>query len=284
MYTIIPDVAFQALEVQLRRRPLTFEGDLETVELTLEKTKKPPAKVLIEKLREMQLGTFASYPPNYKMLKEISENFDLDSKAMNALTTTTAKMKKDAAKEVILQLTSHLERSNKPSAMVIIKIVKLKNGEEIGYSTQNASVGSYLWDLEKAEKEKQDWDAKGKKTSNDDQRHSERERRDRSRGREYDRDRGSDRDRGDRDRGRRDDTGGRRDDREKRDNGRDTENDRDGGRNRDGDRQRSRSRDRGRRPDDRDRRDNERDNGRRGDRGSERDDRDRDNRGDRGRR
>mmetsp|Transcript_22065 Transcript_22065/g.61815 ORF Transcript_22065/g.61815 Transcript_22065/m.61815 type:complete len:302 (-) Transcript_22065:217-1122(-) len=230
------------LEEELRMRPRTFEGDLETIEEEL-KTAKSAAAVLALKVKELQQNMFIGKPANYKMIEEIAIKFNIDAKATNELTRQLTLLGKEKAKTALKQLTMHLERSNKTSAMVMLKLKLLREGKEIGVPTQGPSPGSYLWEMQRVGKEMEREERekrlaeRAKARSRD--RGGDRDRRDRSRDRDYERGRG----------------GGRRHD----------------DRDRDGERDRDRDRDRGRGPDDRGR-DREADRGSRRDSGRDRHD------------
>lgn len=232
-YPSITDEVIQALEYQLRRRPTSFEGDLETVEEALRdpRREKAPITVLIAKIKEMQNGTFTGVPANHKLLQEMATKFEIDAKALNVLTEHLGKIGKEKAKTAIAHLITHLERSNKPSAMVMVQLKKLRAGEEIGESNQKASQGSKLWEQQKAEKEKEDLEKEREREADRQQKRS------RSRGREaYGSRHGRDRDTRDdsRSRDREHERGRNTANRHRdqhRDSGREPEHDRDRGRN-----------------------------------------------------
>lgn len=280
-YKISPDLSRQ-LEEQLRGRPQSFEGDLETIDDALSGAKMPGA-VLMLKLKEMSRNTFCGMPANFKLIQSMATKYGLEPEAMNAMTRALVPLGKAKSKLALSHLDSHLERSNTTSATVLEKIPMLKAGQEIGIATHAAVQGSQLWEMQKMGEDMQRDEEERRRKADDSERIRQLELQ-----KEYERRNERDQGRGDRDdRGGKDRSRGRRDssrDRRGGGGGRDERRggDRDGGRGRGRD-----SRDKGRKEDDRDRgrrrsRSRSRsDRGRKKDRDEKKSSRDRDRRDDR---
>mmetsp|Transcript_29115 Transcript_29115/g.53103 ORF Transcript_29115/g.53103 Transcript_29115/m.53103 type:complete len:615 (+) Transcript_29115:130-1974(+) len=210
------------LNEELNKRPDTWETDLLALYEVIENAR-VPAGLLMVKIREMQDGTFVGKPKPDKDVDAFAKRYKLDSTATQRLAEVLAKRGKK--EEDLEQVEKHLRVSNKPSALMMMLLGKLRRGEDLGEPEYKAAPGSAMWEKEV----RKDMDS-GKGRGKGDRDHDRRDR---------------DRDRGDRDRNRdRGDRGHDRNDRDRRDRDR---GDRDRGRDRDGDRRRSsRERDRDR--------------------------------------
>merc|ERR1712217_26019 len=98
-YKISSDLSRQ-LEEQLRVRPLTFEGDLETIDDALAAAKMPGA-VLMLKLKEMSRGQFVGMPANFKLIQALATKYNLEPEAMNSLTSALVKLGRARARVAI---------------------------------------------------------------------------------------------------------------------------------------------------------------------------------------
>jgi len=223
------------LDREMRKRPKTYEGDLDTLEEEFQadvpaaRMMKPergfgskkqqnntfqidPGERMMMKIREIQQGSFKGKPANYKLLADLETKFKLDEKSMEALTRTLMRVGKEQGKVSLNELDSHLENSNKPSAMVMKKLAKIKEKESLG-SLGKASEGSYK-DMRAKSLERVQADLKNEFGTTRDR--SQDRGRSRSRGRGKDRGGRRDRDSRSQDRGRdrgdrEGDRGGRRD-------------------------------------------------------------------------
>jgi len=175
------------LNTELRKRPMSFESDLEALEEALNAARVPAATLMI-KIKELQQGAFVGMIPNQKQITEMAKKFILDEQAVQKLTEVMTKIGKERGKTALDHLETHLERSNKPSALVMMNLAKIRSGEEIGEANRGAAPGSYLWEQREKEKKEQEDKRKQEKEERDANRC-----RDRSRGRCKSRERGQDR-------------------------------------------------------------------------------------------
>lgn len=149
----IDDTVMPLLDAQLRRRPCTFANDVEAIGDVMSTARSPGATLLL-KIKELQTGTYVGPPPCFKAVKMLTDKFNLDLESRQKLQEAMMKLNPEKAKSVIEQLDEHLERSNKPSALVMMNLAKLKKGEDLGEVTRKPTPGSYLYEQQQ-EKEKE---------------------------------------------------------------------------------------------------------------------------------
>jgi len=130
----------------------------------------------VVKMREMEEGTFVGKVRADGALAAISKKYKLDDQAESKLADILARYDDSKRKEYLVEIERHLEVSSRPSAMAMMLLRKLGEGQPLGRPGPPAP-GSYLDKIQ-------------------------RERSDRHRGRDDDRDRDRDRDRREKDRDR----------------------------------------------------------------------------------
>merc|ERR1719259_583685 len=108
------------------------------------------------KIREMQAGTFVGKPKPDREIQEMSKKYRLDDSAAQRLAEVMAK--RDNRKEDLEKLDKHLRVSNKPSALVMMMLGKLRKGEDIGEPEFKPAPGSYRWEKDV----RKDYDIGGK--------------------------------------------------------------------------------------------------------------------------
>merc|ERR1712048_892724 len=96
---------------------------------------------------------------------------------MNKMTEALIDMGKEKSKDALEQLDRHLEYSNRPSAMVMMKLPQLRRAEDLGDPTHTPAPGSIAFQRRAREQEE----------IRADRRHSRRGHDDRSRTRDRDR-------------------------------------------------------------------------------------------------
>jgi len=129
----------QQLDEELKIRISTRESDLESLWESL-RTARNPGGLLNVKIREMQESKFIGKPRPDKHVLRLADKFNLDEPATQRLAEALAK-RQDREKD-LRQLEKHLENSNKPSALVMMMLSKLRRGEEIGDPAYRAARGS----------------------------------------------------------------------------------------------------------------------------------------------
>merc|ERR1712050_474367 len=144
------------LNDELHKRPDTWEGDLLALWEIIE-TARVPAGLLMVKLKEMQAGTFVGKPKPDKEVEALCKKYKIDETATQRLAEVMAK--RDDKKADLEKIDRHLRVSNKPSALVMMMLGKLRKGEEIGEPDHRVAVGSFEWekkDGNKRESERKD--------------------------------------------------------------------------------------------------------------------------------
>lgn len=181
----------------MKKRQDTFVEDLERLYDVLDRANSP-AGLLVVKMREMEEGTFVGKVKPDKELLALSKKFKLDDQAESKLADILARYDGAKRREYLADLEKHMEVSNRPSAMAMLLLRKLGEGQPLGKPGPPAP-GSML---DKALKEQRgggsrdDRDRRGDDRSRDDRGRDDRGRENRARD-ERSRD---DRGRGDRDR------------------------------------------------------------------------------------
>lgn len=185
-YEIKEEKLLRLLDHQVHVRPETIDGDIESLYEVLKNARSPPALLMV-KIKEMQDGTFVGKIAVDKEIEDVAQKFKLDDQAKTKLMEGLAKHSKDRKKD-LENLVSHLECSNKPSAMVMIMLSKMRKGEEIEKCKHDPAPGSYKWDLMVKRSDRGDRDRRDGGRDRRDGDRRERDDRDRYRG---DRDRRS---------------------------------------------------------------------------------------------
>merc|ERR1711972_575367 len=157
-----------------KHRQDTFEGDLLKLWERLEDAREP-AGLLVVKMREMEEGTFVGKQKADKALVALSKKYGLDNTAESRIADIIARFDEAKKKEMYDELERHFEVSNRPSAMAMMLLRKLSEGQPLGRPGP-AAPGSYLDRKMRERQEHQDRDR-------------DRDRHRRSRDRDRDRDR-----------------------------------------------------------------------------------------------
>merc|ERR550525_1464045 len=142
----------------MKNRQNTFVEDLERLYDVLERANSP-AGLLVVKMREMEEGTFVGKVKADKELAAISKNYKLDDQAESKLADILARYDDARRKEYLVEIEKHLEVSNRPSAMAMMLLRKLGEGQPLGRPGPPAP-GSYL---DKVQRERSDRGSSGGK-------------------------------------------------------------------------------------------------------------------------
>mmetsp|Transcript_25179 Transcript_25179/g.57900 ORF Transcript_25179/g.57900 Transcript_25179/m.57900 type:complete len:286 (-) Transcript_25179:35-892(-) len=149
-YFNIEDRHVKRLNELMKGRKATFEADLLRLYDVLERAHSP-AGLLVVKMREMEEGTFIGKAKPCPKLSSMIKKFKLDGEAEGKLADILARYDEDKRQDYLGQLERHLEASNKPSAMAMMLLKKLGDGQPLG-RPGNPSPGSYLDRLEQEKK------------------------------------------------------------------------------------------------------------------------------------
>mmetsp|Transcript_48764 Transcript_48764/g.106007 ORF Transcript_48764/g.106007 Transcript_48764/m.106007 type:complete len:335 (-) Transcript_48764:44-1048(-) len=131
----IDDVLTQRLnDIMIEERQATWEQDIARLYEIL-KDARTPAAMLNMKLRDIEKGTFVGKAKCGPKVKELARKHKLDKGASTKLEEAMSLregMGKDVNKDLIL-LDEHLAASNKPSALVSMKLDSLRKGYSMGH-------------------------------------------------------------------------------------------------------------------------------------------------------
>merc|ERR1719410_1212162 len=126
----------------MKNRQETFVEDLERLYDVLERANSP-AGLLVVKMREMEEGTFVGKVKADKELAALSKKHRLDDRAESKLADILARYDDDRRREYLVEIERHLEVSSRPSAMAMMLLRKLGEGQPLGRPGLPAP-GSYI--------------------------------------------------------------------------------------------------------------------------------------------
>mmetsp|Transcript_21244 Transcript_21244/g.26202 ORF Transcript_21244/g.26202 Transcript_21244/m.26202 type:complete len:295 (+) Transcript_21244:32-916(+) len=132
----------------MKNRQETFVADMERLYDVLERANSP-AGLLVVKMREMEEGTFVGKVKADKDLAAVSKKYKLDEQAESKLADILARYDDARRKEYLIEIERHLEVSNRPSAMAMLLLRKLGEGQSLG-KPGPAAPGSYLDNAQRA--------------------------------------------------------------------------------------------------------------------------------------
>merc|ERR1712226_566975 len=115
----------------MKGRQETFVEDLERLWDVLERAREPNG-LLTVKMREMEDGTFIGKQKPDEKLKALTKKFQLDDQAESKLADILARYDAEKKKTYFEEIERHLEASNRPSAMVMMLLRKLGEGQSLG--------------------------------------------------------------------------------------------------------------------------------------------------------
>jgi len=179
----LDDRSTRALDQQMKTRKKSFTEDMEALWEILGGARNPSGLLMV-KVREMQEGVFRGFSTPEKDVADFARKWKLDAHASAKLAEVLAK--RNDPKEDMIKLAKHLERSNKPSALMMLMLKDLRMGKAVPEPTHAAAMGSAAHRRELEDQKKKDERRRNRSRSREHQRH-------RSRSRSRDRDREKDR-------------------------------------------------------------------------------------------
>merc|ERR1740121_1064768 len=129
------------LNEQLKKRNNTYEDDIAAMYEIL-KGAKNPADLLMVSIRWMSEGIFRGCLTPNTDVEKIAKKFRLDAPSACKL-AEVLETRKDPDDD-LKRICSHLERSNKPSSLVMMMLKDIKAGNPIPESTKQPAIGSFL--------------------------------------------------------------------------------------------------------------------------------------------
>merc|ERR1719510_1153989 len=133
------------LDEQLKQRNNTFEDDIAAMYEIL-KGAKNPADLLMVSIRWMAEGIFRGTQTPNPDVEKVAKKYKLDAPSACKL-AEVLESRPDPDVD-LKKISSHLERSNRPSALVMMMLKDLKNGNPVEESTKAPAIGSYLHKIE----------------------------------------------------------------------------------------------------------------------------------------
>lgn len=140
------------LDEQLKKRNDTYEDDIAAMYEIL-KGAKNPADLLMVSIRWMAEGTFNGLDTPNPDVGKAAKKYKLDAPSACKL-AEVLESRKDPDDD-LRKLCSHLERSNKPSSLVMMMLKSLKQGNAIEDCKKPPAIGSYLHKAEMSKNDKE---------------------------------------------------------------------------------------------------------------------------------
>jgi len=129
------------LDEQLKKRNNTYEDDIAAMYEIL-KGAKNPADLLMVSIRWMSEGIFRGTLTPNPDVEKAAKKYKLDAPSACKL-AEVLESRKDPDED-LRKIGTHLERSNKPSSLVMMMLRDLKQGKPIGDCKQTPAIGSFL--------------------------------------------------------------------------------------------------------------------------------------------
>merc|ERR1719321_173077 len=145
----------------MKKRQDTFKEDLEALWIGLEGAKNPSGMLML-KVKDMMNGTFRGMSALDKEVQEFAKKYKLDAQA--AVKLAEVLDKRDEPKEDMAKIGKHLERSNKPSALMMMLLKNLREGKPVKDPEFAAAIGSRMHEkeLDKDFKDRNPWNKKSR--------------------------------------------------------------------------------------------------------------------------
>merc|ERR1719460_2448643 len=138
------------------KRPDTFESDIQALWVGIEGAENPSGMLML-KVKDMMNGSFRGMSALDKEVQEFAKRYKLDAQA--AVKLAEVLDKRDEPKEDMAKIGKHLERSNKPSALMMMLLKNLREGKPVKDPEYAAAIGSRVHEkeIEKTFKDKNPW-------------------------------------------------------------------------------------------------------------------------------
>merc|ERR1719245_2529620 len=138
-YHGLDDRATKALDEEMKKRKETFEADMQALWVGLEGAKNPSGLLMI-KLKDMRMGTFRGMSALDRTIQEYAKQHRLDTQA--AVKLGEVMDKREDPEGDMKKIAKHLERSNKPSSLVMMMLRDLRDGKPVKEPEYGAAIGS----------------------------------------------------------------------------------------------------------------------------------------------
>jgi len=160
----IDERAAKALNEEMRKRQATFKEDMEALWIGLEGARNPSGMLML-KVKDMMQGTFKGMSAMDKEVQDFARRYKLDAQAAIKLAEVMGNRGNLAGNDYAGDMTKigkHLERSNKPSALMMQMLKSLREGKPVKDPEYAAAIGSRVHekDLDKEFKKRNPWEKK----------------------------------------------------------------------------------------------------------------------------
>merc|ERR1719277_2112324 len=135
----LDDKVIRALDQQMKQRKTSYTEDMEALWVILEGARNPSGLLMV-KVREMAEGVFRGLSTPEKDVADFARKFGLDAHASAKLAEVLSK--RPDPKDDMEKLAKHLERSNKPSALMMLMLKDLREGKPVKDPNFAAAMGS----------------------------------------------------------------------------------------------------------------------------------------------
>jgi len=138
-YHGLDDRATRALDEEMKKRRDTFDADMEALWVGLEGARNVSG-LLMMKLKDMRMGTFRGMSALDRTVQAFAKAHRLDAQA--AVKLGEVLDKREDPEGDMAKIGKHLERSNKPSSLMMMMLRDLREGLPIKEPVHSAAVGS----------------------------------------------------------------------------------------------------------------------------------------------
>merc|ERR1719189_1876751 len=123
----------------MKKRRATFETDLQALWVGLEGARNPSG-LLMMKLKDMRMGQFRGMSALDNKVQDFAKKFRLDAQA--AVKLGEVLDKREDPEGDMVKIGKHLERSNKPSSLMMMLLRDLRDGKPVKEPEFAAAIGS----------------------------------------------------------------------------------------------------------------------------------------------
>merc|ERR1719379_162384 len=135
----IDERATRALDQEMKKRMPTFEEDMQALCVGLEGARNPSGLLML-KIKDMTQGLFRGMSALDRDVQDFAKKHKLDAQA--AVKLAEVLDKRGNPQEDMVKIGKHLERSNKPSALMMMLLRDLRDGKPIKEPEFQAAIGS----------------------------------------------------------------------------------------------------------------------------------------------
>lgn len=144
-YHGLDERATRAFDEEMKKRKDTFEADMQALWVGLEGARNPSG-LLMMKLKDMRMGTFRGMSALDARVQEFAKKYRLDTQA--AVKLGEVLDKRDDPDGDMQKIARHLERSNKPSSLMMMLLRDLREGKPVKEPQHAAAIGSKVHEKE----------------------------------------------------------------------------------------------------------------------------------------